>query len=161
MKTAIVYYSLEGNTKFVAEKMAAELGADLIRLVPVKEYPTGNVSKYFWGGKSAVFREHPKLEPYHLQTEEYELVIIGSPIWASTYAPPLRTFLRDHSLRNKKIAIYACCSGGTADKYFAQVKEESKATEVMATARFVDPLKNAGEELDRKIKQFCDKLGRV
>ncbi len=69
----------------------------------------------------------------------------------------MRTFLRDHSLRNKKIAIYACCSGGTADKYFAQVKEESKATEVMATDRFVDPLKNAGEELDRKIKEICDK----
>ncbi len=100
-KTAIVYYSLEGNTKFVAEKMAAELGADLIRLVPVKEYPTGNVSKYFWGGKSAVFREHPKLEPYRFKAEEYELVIIGSPIWASTYAPPLANLLK-RSLPSKQ-----------------------------------------------------------
>ena len=99
MKTAIVYYSLEGNTKFAAEKMAAALGADLISLVPVKEYPTGNVSKYFWGGKSAVFRAHPKLEPYRFKAEEYELVIIGSPIWASTYAPPLRTFLTYPSLQ--------------------------------------------------------------
>ena len=158
MKTAIVYFSLEGNTKFVAEKMAAELGADLIQLVPKKEYPTGNVSKYFWGGKSAVFREHPKLEPHHFKAEEYELVIIGSPIWASTYAPPLRTFIRDNSLQNKKIAIFACCSGGTADKYYAQVKEESKAIEVLAAARFIDPLKNAGGELDREVKEFCARL---
>lgn len=158
MKTAIVFFSLEGNTKLVAEKLAQHLTSDLIPLIPVQEYPTGNVSKYFWGGKSAVFKEHPKLEPYRFHAEEYDLVLIGSPIWASTYAPPLRTFLREHSLRNKKIAIFACCSGGTADKYFAQVKEESKATEVIATAKFVDPIKNVGEGLDSAIKEFCDKL---
>ena len=32
MKTAIVYYSLSGNTKYAAEKMAQALEADLIRL---------------------------------------------------------------------------------------------------------------------------------
>lgn len=161
MKTAVVFFSLEGNTKFVAEKIAQHLGADFIQLMPVQEYPTGNVSKYFWGGKSAVFKEHPKLEPYRFQIEQYDLVIIGSPIWASTYAPPLRTFLRENDLQNKKIAIFACCSGGTADKYFTQVKEETKVTEVMATAKFVDPLKNTGEELDRAVKEFCDKLGMI
>ena len=46
MNTAVVYYSLEGNTQYAAEKVAGELGADLIRLVPVKEYPTGKLSKY-------------------------------------------------------------------------------------------------------------------
>ena len=161
MKTAVVFFSLEGNTKFVAEKMAQHLGADFIQLMPVQEYPTGNVSKYFWGGKSAVFKEHPKLEPYRFHAEQYDLVIIGSPIWASTYAPPLRTFLRENDLQNKKIAIFACCSGGTADKYFAQVKEETKVSEVMATAKFIDPLKNVGEELDRAINEFCEKLEAV
>lgn len=30
MKTAVIYYSLEGNTKYAAEKIAAELKADLM-----------------------------------------------------------------------------------------------------------------------------------
>ena len=39
----------EGNTKYTAEKIAKELDADTIRLIPVKEFPTGKVSKFFWG----------------------------------------------------------------------------------------------------------------
>lgn len=42
MKVAVVYFSLEGNTKYVAEKIAKVLDADMIQLIPVKEYPTGN-----------------------------------------------------------------------------------------------------------------------
>ena len=34
MKTAIVYYSMHGNVRYVAEKVAKELGADLIELKP-------------------------------------------------------------------------------------------------------------------------------
>ena len=39
MKTAIVYYSMHGNVRYVAEKVAKGLGADLIELKPVKAYP--------------------------------------------------------------------------------------------------------------------------
>ena len=37
MKTLIVYYSHEGNTDFVAKKIAEKTGADLLKLVPVKK----------------------------------------------------------------------------------------------------------------------------
>ena len=36
MKTLIIYYSHEGNTDFVAKKIADKIGADTLRLVPVK-----------------------------------------------------------------------------------------------------------------------------
>lgn len=36
MKVAVVYFSLEGNTKYVAEKIAKVLDADMIQLIPVK-----------------------------------------------------------------------------------------------------------------------------
>ena len=38
MKTAVVYYSMSGNTQQTAEKIADALGADLIRIEPKKEY---------------------------------------------------------------------------------------------------------------------------
>ena len=43
MKTAIVYYSLEGNTKYTADKIANLLKesceVDVLRLEPEKSYP--------------------------------------------------------------------------------------------------------------------------
>ena len=36
MKNLVVYYSLEGNTKLIAEFIAKEIGADIIELKPKK-----------------------------------------------------------------------------------------------------------------------------
>ncbi len=58
MRTAIVYYSMSGNTKYVADKIAGELRisgeVDVIRIEPVKAYPGQGAKKFIWGGKSAV-----------------------------------------------------------------------------------------------------------
>ncbi len=45
MKTVIVYYSLGGFTKKIAQQLAAKTGADLLRLTPVKEYPNEGAKK--------------------------------------------------------------------------------------------------------------------
>jgi flavodoxin len=37
MKTLIVYYSMEGNTEYTAEKIASELGAETLRIPCVIE----------------------------------------------------------------------------------------------------------------------------
>jgi flavodoxin len=158
MKVAVIYFSLEGNTKYVAEKIAKELDADIIQLIPVKEYPTGKVSKFFWGGKSSAFREIPKLESYQFIPDNYDLVILGTPIWAGTFVPPLRTFLRKVNLTGQKVALFACCSGGSAEKCFMQLGKELSDCTVLSTLRLIDPVKNANPENDGIIIDFCTKL---
>ena len=64
MKNLIVFYSLEGNTAYVAERIKSGIGADTLRLVPKKAYHDKGFAKFFWGGKSAVMAETPALEDY-------------------------------------------------------------------------------------------------
>jgi flavodoxin len=158
MSVAVVYFSLEGNTKYVAESIAMTLDADIIPLIPVKEYPTGQVSKYFWCGKSTTFKEKPKLEAYSFDAQQYDLIILGTPIWAGTFAPPLRTFLRDHPLIGKKVALFACCSGGPAEKCFAQMENEMSDCVVLSKLRLIEPFKNADPKENENIHEFCAKL---
>lgn len=158
MKSAVIYFSLEGNTKYAAEKIATQIGADLIPLIPVKEYPTGKVSKYIWGGKSATFGESPRLESYRFDQNQYDLIILGTPIWAGTFAPPLRTFLRGNKLTNKKVGLFACCAGGGTEKCFEQLKKEVGDCTVVSTLRLVDPLKGIQEEVDSNVANFCATL---
>lgn len=61
MKDLVVYFSLEGNTQYVAERIKEQTGADLSRLVPKKAYQDKGFAKFFWGGKSAVMAEKPAL----------------------------------------------------------------------------------------------------
>ena len=49
MSTAIVYYSMLGNSEMIAEKMVAKLGADVIRIEPDKAYPGQGVLRSFCG----------------------------------------------------------------------------------------------------------------
>ncbi len=142
MKTAIVYYSLEGNTELVANQLAAMLSADCIALHPTKQYPTGVVSKFIWGGKSAVFADEPELENYVFDSSQYDLVILGTPIWAGTFVPPLRTFLKQQKLANKNIALYACCAGGSTARCFQKLKEELPGCTVLGELTLVDPKRN-------------------
>ena len=55
MKSIIVYYSLEGSTKMIAEKLAEKTGADLLEIRSVKKYPTKGPAKFIVGGKDAAF----------------------------------------------------------------------------------------------------------
>jgi len=158
MRAAVVYFSLEGDTKFVAEKIAGELDAVTIPLVPVKEYPTGKFSKYFWCGKSATFREKPKLRPYQFNANDYDLIILGTPIWAGTFTPPLRSFLRKNRLSGKNVALFASCSGGPTEKCFEQLHKEMPDCTVLATLRVINPIKQADPENNERIIDFCNKL---
>ena len=96
MKTLIVYYSLEGNTEYAAGQIAAILGADTLRIEPAKAYPATGFAKFFWGGKSAVMAETPELKPYVFHADDYDRIVFGFPVWASNFAPPIRTFIEDN-----------------------------------------------------------------
>ena len=153
----IVYYSLEGNTQFAAEKIAAELGCGTLRLSPEKAYPTGKVTKFLWGGKSAVMAETPALEPYDFDAAKYDRIVFGFPVWASNIAPPLRTFIRDNDLKGKKFAAFACQAGNGAGKAFEKLSGLLGAS-LDETLVLIDPKARPDAQNDRKIKEFCDRL---
>lgn len=162
MKTLLVYYSLEGNSKYVAEKIKdyGGEGVTLLELKPVKKYPTGAVSKFFWGGKSAVMGEKPELESYSVNLDEYERVIFGFPVWASRFTPPLKTFIDENreGLKDKKIAAFACFAGSGADKALCKLKEELGIDEFEEEISLINPKQKSGGENESKIKGFCEAL---
>ncbi|MBR1929909.1 MAG: hypothetical protein IJ833_00290 [Lachnospiraceae bacterium] len=51
--------------------------------------------------------ETPALQPYEFNIEKYDRIIFGTPVWASTFVPPLRTFINDNpDVKDKKIAVF-------------------------------------------------------
>ena len=160
MKTAIVYYSMSGNTKYVAEKIADGIKSsgevDIIRIEPVKAYPDKGAKKFFWGGKSAVMGETPALQPYKFDIEKYDRIIFGTPVWASTFVPPLRTFINDNpDVKGKKLAVFTCFSGGGADKAIDKMRTYIGVEKFEAELILIDPKDNIKVEDDEKIAEFC------
>jgi len=163
MRTAIIYYSMSGNTKYVADKIAGELKAsgevDIIRIEPTKAYPNKGAKKFLWGGKSAVMGETPALQPYEFDVEKYDRIIFGTPVWASTFAPPLRTFINENqNVKEKKIAAFVCFSGGGADKTLRKLRMHIGIEQFEAELILIDPKDKAKVEDDEKIAKFCSAL---
>ena len=162
MKTAVVYYSMSGNTKSVAEKIAELTGAELIELRPVKEYPSEGFRKFIWGGKSAVMGEKPKLQHYAFDGS-YDRIIFGTPVWASSFAPPIRTFITENReiIAGRSVAAFVCFSGGGADKALLKLRQFLKVDSFDAELVLVDPKDNPTQENEEKIQTFCDKLDKA
>ncbi|HEX7586367.1 MAG TPA: flavodoxin [Patescibacteria group bacterium] len=155
MKTLVIYYSLEGNTKFIAQKIAEATGADILELKLKKEtVKPHSLSKYFWGGKQVMMKEKPELVPFEIDPDQYNLLFIGTPVWAWNYSPPINTFLSSTKLADKKIALF-CSHGGAMGKTFENMEKELSGNKIVGKIDFKEPLKNNPEECAVKAKEWA------
>jgi len=141
MSKLVVCFSLTGNTKFIAEVLAKNIGADILELKPKKEDKGDGLLKMFWRGKQAVTKECPELLPMEKNPDDYNLIIIGTPVWASTLSPVVRTFLTTTNLKNKKIGLF-CCHGGAIGQTLKNMAALATGAQIISEIDFIDPLHN-------------------
>lgn len=156
MKTLVVYYSFEGNTEYAAKIIAGRLGADLLQLKAGNEPPSG-FGKYLIGGRAALRGEKAILYRINRHPEDYDVVIIGGPVWAGTLAPALREFMIQHPFERKRAALFACSASGNAVKMLDRMKSMLAGNEILADLSLRSPLKRK-EQAEQQIEEFCDKL---
>ena len=144
----VVYYSFEGNTRFIAEAIAKELSADIQELKPVKDLKSRGFGKYVWGGRQVVTKKKPELMPLEKRPEDYDVIFIGTPVWAYTFAPALRTFFASHKLEGKKVALFMCHGGGPKE---AMAKMEAQVPDCVVLGK-LDLMNALDEEPEQKKK---------
>ena len=91
MKTAVVFYSLDGNCTLVAEELKAQLNADLIQLHTKDQKKRGKIGKIIWGCLMVFTKKKPPLKPYTFDPSAYDLIIFGAPVWAGSSKPAARS----------------------------------------------------------------------
>ncbi|SHN54763.1 flavodoxin family protein [Fervidobacterium gondwanense] len=158
MKSLVVFFSLEGHTKYVAKLLAEELKADLVELETVKEYPKRGFAKYFWCGKASVFREKPELKTKIPDFSKYELIVIGTPVWAGNCTPPINTLLSKASFSGKKLGILVTNGGGSIAKCVKQITKVLPGNNVLQPLHFVNPEESKREEILQKIRSWINAI---
>ncbi len=88
MKTLVVYYSRTGTTKKAAEIAAKELNADMEEIVD--EIKRKGILGYIKSGSHALRKKLTKIEKLEKDAKDYDLIIIGSPVWANNMPPAIR-----------------------------------------------------------------------
>lgn len=148
MKTLVIYYSHDGNTRFISETIAGAINADIAELKPQKTIKASGMMMVAWGVRQLVSQSEPKLLKLNKNPADYDLIILGTPVWTYTFAPPVRTFLKQNMLSDKKIAIF-CCHGGQKRKTLDNMREFLKGNFILGENDFLEPL-NHEKENNRK-----------
>jgi flavodoxin len=156
LRILVVYYSLEGNTSLIAQSIAEEIGGDILKLEVVKSISSG-VSKYLGGGKQVVFKEKPELIPYDFKPDNYDILFIGTPVWAWSYTPALRTFFAQNVINDKKIALFSC-NGGDNGKTFENMKTALGNNEFLGEMQFLEPIKTNKNKSIESAKSWAKNL---
>lgn len=132
-KTIIVYFSASGNTKRVAELVADELGGDLFELVPVEPYSEADQN---WRDRdSRVCREHddtslqdiPLVSTEVPDWSEYDVILLGYPLWWREAAWPVNNFIRNNDFTGKTVIPF-CTSTSSGFGDSGKLLEEMAGT---------------------------------
>lgn len=111
-KTLVLYYSLTGNTKMVAEEFANRLGADIEEIVCVDPYDTNFMACIERCKKEREVGTVTEINTVNADLSKYDVIFIGYPVWFGTYAPPIATFLANNDLSGKTIVPFCTFGSG-------------------------------------------------
>lgn len=119
----VAYFSATGTTESVAEKISLSIGATLYEIVPMIPYTTEDLNYNNSNSRTSQEQNDPTCRPEIngplLDMAEYDVVLIGYPIWWGEAPKIIYTFLESYDFSGKTILPF-CTSGSSGIGMSAQ-----------------------------------------
>ena len=122
MKKLVVFYSYTGHTKMIAENIQQKLNCDILEIKPVKPYSTDYQTVVDEEQNNSSVGKTPDIQKIDKNLNDYDEIIIGTPVWWYTIAPVIRTFLKQNDLSGKTIKPFAT-NAGWLGQTFKEIKK--------------------------------------
>ena len=157
-KTLVVYFSAQGHTEEVAQKIANNLGADIFELEPVDEYSSDDLD--WTDSNSRVSQEHEDESLRNIELvstsvenwDSYDTVLIGYPIWWGIAAWPVDTFVKSNDFTGKTVIPFCTSSSSGLGNSRDLLAEEANSGNWLDGQRF------RSNPSDSDIKNWTDSL---
>jgi flavodoxin len=122
-KILIVYLSRTNNTKTIAEFIHQKVGGTMVALELETPYPAD-----YNATVQQVARENetgylPPLKTKIERIEQYDVVFLGFPTWGMQLPPPVKSFLRQYSLKGRTVIPFNTNAGYGEGSSFQTVRE--------------------------------------
>ena len=112
----VVYFSATGNTKTLAEKIAALSGSDIYEIVPETPYTSADLNYNDSNSRSSVEMNdasaRPAISGSVENIESYDTIFIGYPIWWGNMPRIINTFIDTYDLSGKTVMPF-CTSASS------------------------------------------------
>jgi flavodoxin len=154
LKTLIVYYTRTGITAEVAETIKKELGGELEEIKDTRN--RNGVLAYMQSALEAAFKKQANIVKAKHDPGEYDLIVIGTPVWSHNMSTPVRAYLEENKANFKNTAFFATC-GSTGISKTLRDMENICGKKARAMLKIKKPDIKSGL-FKEKVKQFVHKL---
>jgi flavodoxin len=152
-KVLVVFFSLTGNTERVGKDIAGHFGADVEKIIDKKNRK--GFFGFIGGGRDAAFKKLTEIEPIKTDPSRYDLIVIGTPIWAGTMTPAIRTYITQNKDKFKEVAFFTTAGGTPPEKTISAMENLCGKTRIAAVGFNRKELKDIGK-YKLKISVFLD-----
>lgn len=111
-KILVAYFSYSGNTEKVAKTIQAKTGADLFKIETAAPYPTVYREVTDLAKQEKADNARPALKNKVENMAQYDVILLGYPIWWYTAPMAVATFADSYDFSGKTIITF-CTSGGS------------------------------------------------
>jgi flavodoxin len=145
VKPLVVYYSLTGKTKLVAQVIAEALNATLVEIQETKPRKI-SPSFYAIGGFEATMNRRSKITPIDIDLKQHETIFIGSPIWNSRPAPAINSFIYQTNFEGRSIIPFFTMAGDNSEKALANITAKIEKSQGEVAGSFAIKSYQASDE---------------
>lgn len=118
-KILVVTYSRTGSTVCFGQELASFLRADVERIQET-EHRIGSVG-YMVSALEALAKGLPTIRTRN-DPSRYDVVVVGTPVWAGNMASPIRSYLTLHRAQLRHVAFFAVMGGRGAEQVVREMK---------------------------------------
>jgi len=156
MKSLVVYYSLTGKTKLVAQVIAEALDATLVEIEERRPIPIPFV--YLSGGFAAMTNRGREINPIGVDLKQYERIFIGSPTWGSRPAPAINSFIYKTNFEGRSIIPFFTMRGDNSEKALANITAKIEKNQGKVAGSFaITSYRVSDEEIIARAKEAVKK----
>lgn len=156
-KILVAYFSATGNTEGIAQQLAEGLEADLYEIVPETPYTSDDLNYSDSRSRSSVEMNDPDARPGISGSvenmEQYDVVLIGYPIWWGEAPRIMSTFIESYDFSGKTLAAF-CTSASSG---FGS--SDSALREAADSASWFDGIRFSSGASDEEILKWAEGLG--
>jgi flavodoxin len=153
MKPLVVYYSLTGKTKLVAQVIAEALNATLVEITETRPRKLGPLV-YLIGGFAATINRGSKINSIDVDFKQHETIFIGSPIWNSRPAPAINSFIYQTNFEGRSIIPFFTMSGDNSKKALTNITAKIEKSQGKVAGSFaITSYKVSDEEIKARAKE--------
>jgi flavodoxin len=159
LKILIVFYSRTGTTKKLAEEISKCIENCEVEEIFDTQKREGTAG-YLASGKDAVLKKKARIKETKKNPADFDLVIIGTPVWVLTMSSPIRTYIIKNKNRFKRIALFCTMGSMGEDNTFMDMEKlcdkKAMATCAIKTGEvvnndFADEIRDFIDEIVKKI----------